>query len=255
MLISTPGSPSANSYVSANDIEDVFGPVIHGWNNMTDEEKENVVKQATADINRLRFLGLPYYKTQKMAFPRKLHAFSEQQVFKITDFISDTEIEILETVVKENPLPDYLKGGSVIIFYEDGEVTYHDIISNNAVTGKITFTPEKRAVNVINANVHPPVFQELKDACVLQAIKRTGSEGASDPNVGKGILRIKIGDSERSYANTFSNNSGTRLLNIAARNNVSEQVLVLIGHLTVYGKMPVQYIVDHDLKMEGLMRR
>lgn len=255
MIISTPGSPQANSYVSANDIESVFGPVINGWNTMTDEEKENVVKQATADINRLRFLGLPYYKTQKMAFPRKIHSFSEQQVFRTTEFVSDTEIEILETIVKGNPLPDYLKGGSVIIFYEDGTVTYHDIVSNNAVTGRIVFTPAKNADPILHANIHPPVFQELQDACVLQAIKRTGSEGASDPNVGKGILKIKIGDSERSYANTFANNSGSRLLNIAARNGVAEQVLVLIGHLTVYGKLPVQYVVDHDEKMAGLMRR
>lgn len=245
-VIATPGNPKANSYISLERADSSFVSLVPGWDSMSELEKSNILKLSAADINRLRFLGLPFYKNQMCAFPRKGNLFAGQAVFS-TDTVEEPDSVIVPSVVaSSDPMPDIMVGGSVIIFYEDGTVSYHDIVASNGVTGEVKFSPEKEDKDILKANVHQPIFPEVIAAQTVQALIRSGADPTYDPNVGKGILKIRIHDSERQYADMTRSNTTSRLATLAARNNISEQVLALIGHLTVYGKVAVVSQVEYE---------
>ena len=135
--------------------------------------------------------------------------------------------------------PDAYKFGSVHVVYSNGARTYHDIIEHNIVTGVVRLATPFEHDTVVSFLMHKPIAREVREAQVIQMLVRAGALEDYDPFVGGGIARIKIGDSERDYSAPRYGGLGIREL--ASRNRVSEQVFVLIGHYTTYGKFGVTW--------------
>ena len=133
--------------------------------------------------------------------------------------------------------PDAYKFGAVHVIYTNGARTYHDIIEHNIVTGVVRLATPYEHDTVTSFVMHKPIPREVREAQVIQMLVRAGALEDYDPFVGGGIARIKIGDSERDYSAPRYGGLGIREL--ASRNRVSEQVFVLIGHYTTYGKFGV----------------
>lgn len=130
-------------------------------------------------------------------------------------------------------LPDHLAGGSVHVVV-GGSRVYGNIVAHNIAEGTVTLDVDI-PVEFDSAVLHPPVKQEIKEAQLVQMCKVLRVPTGADPLAGTGLVSIKIGDTERKYA---TDQYGMQTLKaIANRNNVAEQVLVLIGYMTVYGKI------------------
>lgn len=135
--------------------------------------------------------------------------------------------------------PDAYKTGAVHVIYENGARTYHEVIEHNIVSGVVRLaTPFEHDI-VSSFILHKPIPKEVKKAQIIQMLVRADALEDYDPFVGGGISRIKIGDSERDYSAPRYGGLGIREL--ASRNRVSEQVFVLIGHFTTYGKFGVTW--------------
>ena len=129
-------------------------------------------------------------------------------------------------------LPDVYKGGSVHAVV-GGTRMYLNVTAHDIVNGVVT-TDEAVPVDGDAYIFHYPLLTALKEAQLAQMCKLL-NVGASDPLAGTGIKKIKVGDSERQY--DTSNYGSQTVQMLAARNRVDEQVIVLLGAYTVYGKL------------------
>lgn len=149
-------------------------------------------------------------------------------------------------------LPDNLRGGSVHVSYMDGTRTYHTIFSNNIVTGRVTLIEPMDAKPVYAYILHQPVFREVIEAQKVQMLVKAGALDNYDPHVGMGIASIKIDTSSRSYMQTQY--GGLNINELAARNKVAPQTMILIGRFTVYGKRGVTWEADMDALITSLQQ-
>lgn len=76
MIIAKLGHPQQNSYVTVDTANKYFDNRrdIDEWDTLNSTEKEEVLIQATKDIDMYNFIGEKYYDSQNLSFPRRVRA-------------------------------------------------------------------------------------------------------------------------------------------------------------------------------------
>lgn len=69
-LITIPGHPKANSYISLESANDIMPLYDQKWNCRSDDEKIVLLRKSAMSLNALPFLGVPMFRRQPLAFPR-----------------------------------------------------------------------------------------------------------------------------------------------------------------------------------------
>lgn len=69
-LITIPGHPKANSYISLESANDIMPLYDQKWNCRSDDEKIVLLRKSAMSLNTLPFLGVPMFRRQPLAFPR-----------------------------------------------------------------------------------------------------------------------------------------------------------------------------------------
>jgi len=79
MIIAKLGHPQQNSYVTVDTANKYFDNRrdVDEWDALNSTEKEEVLIQATKDIDMYNFVGEKYYDSQNLSFPRRTESGSE----------------------------------------------------------------------------------------------------------------------------------------------------------------------------------
>jgi len=75
-LVTTPGSASADSYVSLDEADAYFAARFgsDAWNDLSEADQEKALRQATRELDRSRFRGQKRTHAQALEFPRYYRA-------------------------------------------------------------------------------------------------------------------------------------------------------------------------------------
>jgi hypothetical protein len=94
-LVTTPGSASADSYVSLNEADGYaasrFGT--DAWAALSDADQEKALRQATREIDRCRFRGRKTYASQALQFPRDYCSEESADLLEVPDEVQEACFE------------------------------------------------------------------------------------------------------------------------------------------------------------------
>ena len=90
-LVTTPGGPSADSYVSVAEADAYFSARVGStsWTALSGPDKETALRHATRNLDLLRFRGWPVTEAQALRFPRWRPDRGEAPVLTIPREVQD----------------------------------------------------------------------------------------------------------------------------------------------------------------------
>lgn len=159
-LITTPGHPKANSYISLESANDIMPLYDQKWDCRSDDEKVVLLRKSAMSLNALPFLGVPMFRRQPLAFPRIYDAL----VLSATSTGSVTHVTKTELVpVKHifNPDVSHLKNT------DEEDVISWDVSEYTGFTS--LQTGQTREVHVFNhINPDDPTTQECEYVAMVK---------------------------------------------------------------------------------------
>ena len=154
-------------------------------------------------------------------------------------------VSALVLTERDDVYPDFAVGGSVHA-YVGGDRAYFDIIAHDISTGDVTLDADLPDWEGMSFAYFDPHFPEVKEAQKIQLMVRACVYD-EDPYAGTDIVGVKIGDTTRTYGGPKYGK--VTLAQLATRNKVAEQVMVLLGKFSVYGKYGVISQEQYELAM------
>ncbi len=223
-LIHTPSHPKANSYCSlafANEF--MFSHTDYDeWNNISNTNKERLLIQATASIQRLNLIGNSFF-SEPRNYRDKQHLHFPLMFDRIYTGFADTvsELSLISINLKDQPhIPsDLLNEGGIVFTEGTGRGQTALITDFDSATGTISFeeldTPIAKGSQFI---IFLPVNDDIREATVLQAMHLYQNPVTS---VSSDFSRKRIDDVEV-YV-------GGSITSIEKRNNISSAAFSLLS--------------------------
>lgn len=94
-LVTTPGSATADSYLSLVEA-DTYAAARFGsdaWSALSDNDQEKALRQATREIDRCRFRGRKTYASQALQFPRDYCPEDYADLLEVPDEVQEACFE------------------------------------------------------------------------------------------------------------------------------------------------------------------
>lgn len=234
-LVITPTHPQAVSYVSLAEATAYLQNRTDAteWNALTDDQKEQLLKMATRQIDSFRFHGTKMYKEprdyrnkQKLEFPR-------YQDRKFTVNINSVTINTIVSSALANQAmypDDYFNGGAIVVMNGNGKGQTLLISDFVMATGQITLgenfttTPAEGDQILIIA----PVEDDIKFATIEQAYFLTKGGSVRAQMQADGVVSYSIGDLSETFSDKVVGNNAVKLS--------SEAENLLSGYISTIGE-------------------
>lgn len=205
-LVTTPTAPNADSYASVADADDYLA-VKSGfstWDAFTDGQKENFLKQATRQIDMLRFEYRPFYWDARDYRDKQSlkHPMLDQKHWSSTVSAGSTTTVTIPNAINLTWMPDdYWNGGAIVVREGSGRGQTATITDFVASTGVVTFETVSTA---LDSTSQITLIQELDDEIVWACIEHAyflalRRDDAMRDRV-EGVKSRKIGDVSETYS-------------------------------------------------------
>lgn len=204
-LETTPTAPTADSYVTLAEANAIVAnrADVTDWDALTNDQKEAVLKQATQQIDSMRFFHgkyVPqpqwYRDKQALTFPwARAEAASGRADSGTTTTMTDNALANLT-----NRPDDYWNGGAIIITEGTNKGLTRKITDFVMSTGVVTFDAFPSAIDSTSTYVLVAAVPiEVKQATVEQAISITRGAGRRAQLRAEGVKRYRIDDVEEEF--------------------------------------------------------
>ena len=199
-LNTVPTHPSADSYVSKAEADAILANRIGvtDWTARTDDEKEALLKLATAQIDSFRFFGEKIFKfaknyrdEQALQFPRD----NKPTISGTADSATATSLVDAALASNTNYPDDFFNGWAIVIIEGTGRGQTIAITDFVSATGALTVAawtvqPDSTSQYLLV----PKIPQKVKLAVVEQALYLTKGGGDRARLQAEGVTEYKIGD-------------------------------------------------------------
>ena len=212
MLNTIPTHTDANSYV-----DDVYADQYlevkqdyNTWTALTVSEKEQYLKQATRQIDNIRYYSVPlvyknmyYRKKQNLEFPRwhPMDYDYHWRYVRPSSIVSGTTFASNDIKEKQHTPDDLYKDGAVIVTDRDGKGKTYQVASNTASTGEVTITEtfDPAITTKSQLILVTPYEDEVKNATVEQAFFLATGKSEEIKSSQQGVKSRKIDDVSETY--------------------------------------------------------
>ena len=207
-LNTTVTSPTADSYATTAQADDyvMVKPDYNKWLELGADKKEQLLKQATRQIDLIENNILPrYYQAMDYRDKQALRYpfYGQLEEFAVSVASSTTNTFASPNLVNISYIPDdFWNGGVVIVREGAGRGKTYDVSDFEASTGTITidgvFTPDIDQTSQVL--LLEAMDEEIINACIEQAFfLATGRDKEVVDRIQKGILSRKIDDISETY--------------------------------------------------------
>lgn len=201
IINAVPTHPDANSYLTLVEANALIGnrPGVDAWTELTDDQKERLLVDATLNIDSYRFFNRPLYEyprdyrnSQALKFPQQgCRMANGKPSTQGTNFFTDTNL------ANKSDMPDdYWNGGAVIITLGGGKGKTYQIADFIAEHGHITifgnFDPAIDSSSYYR--LVPKIPSDVKMATIEQALFLIGGGADRAMARSQGVEEYQIGD-------------------------------------------------------------
>lgn len=232
----TPTHPTAESYVSLAEAETYLDNRVDttAWDALTDDQKSQLLKIATRQIDSFRFFeckmfdkAKDYRLAQKLEFPRNDH-------FKMTAQVSfaSTNKVVCSSLAGNHAMPDdFFNGGAVIVINGTGKgqtMLVSDFVMETGeftLSGNWTTQPDTTSQIIAVA----PIDSEIKEATIEQAYFLSKGGSTRSQMQADGVTSYRIGDLSETFSDKLV---GSNIVKLS-----SEAEQLLRGYISVIGEL------------------
>ena len=217
MINTTPTHPEANSYIDETYADDYLQVKqdYTTWTNLTSSEKEGFLKQATRQIDNIRYYSVPlvyrnmYYRAkQALEFPRwhPLDYDIEWRYARPSSIVDGSTFISNELKDKQQIPNDLFKDGAVIVTDRDGKGKTYRVSGNVASTGEVSITDIFNPAITTKSQLIlvTPYKDEVKNATAEQAYFLATRKSDAIKERHEGVQSRKIDDISETYGGEMS---------------------------------------------------
>ena len=237
-LETTPTHPQADSYVTQAEADAYFSDRkdVSGWESLTDDQKEALLKRATNQINTLRFHGCQFFRWPQYGRDKQILEFPRTNTSNWMSGVVESAGNnfLIDSILanNENYPSDYWNDGAVVITNGTGKGQTRKISDFDSSTGKIIVS-EDWALNPDSTsafNLIQKIPDKVKFAVYEQVLYIVSGGGKRQQLQSEGVQEYRIDELHEKFVE-----GGIGLGNIAISNEAKGYLAGLwsrIGKLT-----------------------
>lgn len=222
----TPTHPNADSYIALADADTYLDnrSDTSEWDALTDDQKEQLLRIATRQIDTFRFHGVKlYHKPIEYRLEQALE-FPRSNIFNMSGSVNSATNSTLvcSTLANNASMPnDYWNNGAVVIINGTGKGQVKLISDFDMSTGTVTIsgTWDTNPDSTSTFRLILEIPQKVKDATVEQAFYLSKGGGSRARLQAEGVTSYKIGDLSETFEGGVS---GTEV-------KLSNEAMALLG--------------------------